>query len=266
MKYFFDTEFIEGFSKWTFAKNRHFVDLISIGIISEDGRQYYAISNEFNPDDASQWVKDNVLYPIMVENGFSKNLSNLHGCLSYSKSAIKSVQKNYGKSNKQIAQEIIDFVNPNITDLIYKFTRHDCWAEQFYKEEFAYIKKHNTKIPETYYKSGVAGDGYKKNAALIFNQPEFYAYYADYDWVVFCSLFGTMMQLPNGFPMYCRDLKQSFDEMVENIDLFKKEMNDTERSKFIKEHAKYPKQKNEHNALADAKWNKELYEFMGILK
>lgn len=39
--------------------------------------------------------------------------------------------------------------------------------------------------------------------------PEFWGYYADYDWVVFCWIFGKMIDLPKGFPMYCRDLKQS---------------------------------------------------------
>lgn len=34
---------------------------------------------------------------------------------------------------------------------------------------------------------------------------------ADYDWVVLCQLFGTMMQLPKGWPMYCRDLRQALD-------------------------------------------------------
>lgn len=29
-----------------------------------------------------------------------------------------------------------------------------------------------------------------------------------------------------------------------------------------KEHRDYPKQKDEHNALADARWNKKLYEFL----
>jgi len=38
--------------------------------------------------------------------------------------------------------------------------------------------------------------------------PEFWAYFADYDWVVFCWLFGTMMDLPAHFPMFCRDVKQ----------------------------------------------------------
>lgn len=42
-------------------------------------------------------------------------------------------------------------------------------------------------------------------------KPEFWGYYADYDWVVFCQLFGTMMDLPKGYPMYCRDLKQWAD-------------------------------------------------------
>ena len=48
MKYFLDTEFIEGFHKPLFGKKRHFIDLISIGIVCEDGREYYAVSNEFN--------------------------------------------------------------------------------------------------------------------------------------------------------------------------------------------------------------------------
>jgi len=43
----------------------------------------------------------------------------------------------------------------------------------------------------------------------------FYAYYADYDWVVFAQLFGKMKDLPKGFPMYCKDLKQSLDEKME---------------------------------------------------
>src|SRR5690348_9849105 len=30
-------------------------------------------------------------------------------------------------------------------------------------------------------------------------KPEFWAYYADYDWVALCQLYGTMMQLPEGW-------------------------------------------------------------------
>jgi hypothetical protein len=53
MKYFFDTEFIE-------SKGDKAIDLISIGIVAEDGRELYYISNQFNPCNANQWVKDNV--------------------------------------------------------------------------------------------------------------------------------------------------------------------------------------------------------------
>lgn len=54
MKYFIDTEFIEnGFLSP--------LELISIGIVSEDGREYYAVSSEFNPEHANQWVTENVL-------------------------------------------------------------------------------------------------------------------------------------------------------------------------------------------------------------
>jgi len=69
MKYFIDTEFIEGFKKPLFGKSRHFIDLISIGIKCEDGREYYAVSNEFNSNDADQWVKDNVISKLYDEDG-----------------------------------------------------------------------------------------------------------------------------------------------------------------------------------------------------
>ncbi len=86
----------------------------------------------------------------------------------------------------------------------------------------------------------------KKDILNFCNFPDqdihFYGYYADYDWVCLCQLFGTMMDLPKHFPMYCRDLKQMLDE---------------------KGNPKIPfKPDNEHNALSDAKWNKKLYEWI----
>lgn len=78
------------------------------------------------------------------------------------------------------------------------------------------------------------------------DKPEFWGYYADYDWVALCWLFGTMMDLPNGFPMYCRDIKQWAD-MLGNPDL--------------------PKQgKGEHNALSDAHWNYAAWRFLNELQ
>lgn len=52
MRYFYDTEFID---------NGRSIELISIGVAAEDGREYYAVSTEFNPEQAGRWVRANVL-------------------------------------------------------------------------------------------------------------------------------------------------------------------------------------------------------------
>lgn len=52
MRYFFDTEFIEDGTT---------IDLVSIGIVAEDGREYYAISTDADLHRANPWVQENVL-------------------------------------------------------------------------------------------------------------------------------------------------------------------------------------------------------------
>lgn len=80
--------------------------------------------------------------------------------------------------------------------------------------------------------------------ANVGNKPEFYGWYCDYDWVVFCWIFGRMIDLPKGFPMFCRDLRQTVAER--HIDP-----------------ASMPEQDGtEHNALEDARWNKLVYEHL----
>lgn len=73
-------------------------------------------------------------------------------------------------------------------------------------------------------------------------KPELWAYYGAYDWVALCQLFGTMMDLPKGWPMFVRDVKQLCVD-VGNPSL--------------------PVQgKSEHNALADARWARQAWEFL----
>lgn len=72
-------------------------------------------------------------------------------------------------------------------------------------------------------------------------QIEFWGYYSDYDWVAFCWIFGRMMELPSGYPMYCRDLKQLLDESGKD---------------------RLPDPEGEHNALADAEWNEQLFNYL----
>ena len=55
-----------------------------------------------------------------------------------------------------------------------------------------------------------------------------------------------MMDLPNQFPKLCMDLKQL---------------------SIMKGNPKHPEQKGtEHNALEDARWNKDLYYFLQGIK
>ncbi|HJY21383.1 MAG TPA: hypothetical protein VJ279_00780, partial [Hanamia sp.] len=95
--------------------------------------------------------------------------------------------------------------------------------------------------------------------------------------------FGRMIDLPKGFPMYCKDLKQMLDDAImrEAIgvdsalkngvypvpDNYRKPVSvlfDEMLTKY-KELNNYPKQENEHSALHDARWNKELYEFLNTI-
>lgn len=175
MKYFIDTEFIEGITKPLIGKPRHFIDLVSIGIVREDGKTYYAISKEWRYKDADEWVRANVLDKLEIEADKQR------------------------KKNCQIAREALDFFG--------------CWHDHPF-----------WRAPE-----GI----------------EVYGYFADYDWVLFCSLFGKMIGLPKGFPMYCRDLKQTMDE--------------NGLSKEWK-HQYCPDPEGEHNALVDAEWNMKLYD------
>ena len=93
---------------------------------------------------------------------------------------------------------------------------------------------------------------------------KFYAYFADYDWVVFCQLFGIMNNLPKGFPMYCIDLKQNLDNKVRLASSLSGETFEDSLKRW-KLKSNYPKQTNEHNALSDARWNKELNQFIETL-
>ena len=168
MKYFFDTEFIE---------DGRTIELLSIGMVAEDGRELYAEidPSEVNFEKAGQWVKDNVIAHL--------------------------------------------------------------WHRQKDKTEFN-VWSRDGGIGGLLYKRDLAATIVRFCDPVQHGKPEFWSYYADYDWVVLCQLFGRMIDLPKGWPMYCRDLKQLLD-MVGN--------------------PKFKKPENEHHALADAKWVKDIF-------
>lgn len=209
-----------------------------------DGRSYYAVSSDFNAKDADEWVYRNVIQNIEIEwiksysgDGRNKILDRIEGKGRYG--AVKIMQNEIGKSNKQIADEIRNF----------------CKSDRDYSHQGTTI------------------------AFSKIKNPEFYAYYAAYDWVLFCSLFGRMIDLPKGFPMYCNDLKQMFDEVANtytseqlskieyptvahDVLAFLGRNGILDKPEHLKKHKDYPKQEKEHSAIDDARWNVKLFDFI----
>lgn len=286
MNYFIDTEFLEGTQSkkifnYEYGKTKPTIDLISIGIVSEDDREFYEISKDFNLEEAWNryelklpeymgdkpvkvyWIRDNVLMPIFYELA-NREFNEKHPTMFWYCNKIvvslaifkknpnwindfkwfKRLINKYGKTNKEIAEKV---------------------------KEFTYLKPHIF------------------TTAWI---PKFYGYYCSYDWVLFCWVFGKMIDLPKGFPEYINDLAQLEDSMtykkevrISSIDDSKSIINSPSMSAEkhlklisqtgysiiegfetidvpIKEHRGYPKKINEHHALEDAKWIRLLHKFL----
>lgn len=154
MKYFYDTEFLE---------DGETINLISIGIVAEDGREYYAINREADWDriERHDWLMPNVVAHLPA----------------------------------------FDVATWKFKDRI--------------RDEVAAFLTHTEKT-------------------------QLWAWYGAYDHVVLAQLFGTMMDLPEGVPMYTNDVRSLVDWT--GID-------------------KLPAQQGtEHDALADARHVKQMHD------
>jgi len=78
---------------------------------------------------------------------------------------------------------------------------------------------------------------------------EFWGYFADYDWVLLCQLFGTMMDLPNRWPKYCLDIRQEMK--VQGIT----------KSQIISRIGEGEDEEG-HNALTGARYHKKMYDIL----
>lgn len=255
MKFYLDTEFHENFHKPFLGRRRHFIDLISIGIVAEDNRTYYAVSKDFDIKSAwyswqdrtgqgdrnlheprEYWLRENVLFPIFKSIWAQQQHMQSHHKVDnvFSLSNFKKLISLYGKSNGQIASEVYNFTQ----DGYVKTESIGMGSIRLSDESIMRIR-----------------NGY--------TLAEFYGWYADYDWVVFCSLFGKMINLPKGYPMFCIDLKQIYNDVALNYGMLKNlDWTERQMQEALKSHRKYPKNIDEHDALADAIWNKELHYFL----
>jgi hypothetical protein len=141
MKYFYDTEFIE---------DGKTIDLISIAIVAEDGREYYAVNANLPEKRVRkhEWLMENVVPHLPQGHGDWKNHMPKRWLFDYSDHRVKA--------RKTIRREVREFL-------------------------------------------------------LAGGQPELWAWFSAYDHVVLAQLFGTMMDIPEGIPMFTNDVRSLVD-------------------------------------------------------
>lgn len=174
-KYFYDTEFHERGGSYA-------IEAISIGIKADDGREYYAVYNDFDTRAVARndWLMKNVM---------------------------KSIQ------HEQFI--VADFDGAPMVRDIY-VTDASCKPRGVISQEIQDFVKGTT--------------------------PEWWNWYGAYDHVVLSQTFGTMMDLPSGFPLFSCDIKQLHKD---------------------KGYPVMPRQpRGLHNALADAEFNVVRYQYL----
>lgn len=143
MRYFYDTEFIE---------DGKTVDLISIGIVAEDGRELYLVNRDapWRRIKKHEWLMANVV----------PDLPKPHGdwILHMPKRWVINLEDASVRSRGAIADRVAAFLLGNDLET---YTDLELWAD-----------------------------------------------YGAYDHVVLCQLFGPMIALPPGIPMFTHDLQQ----------------------------------------------------------
>jgi 3' exoribonuclease, RNase T-like len=171
-RYFIDCKFIE---------DGKTIELISIGIVSSDGREFYAENSDCDLSKASEWVKENVIANLWSRQPRDHQKDANFWLLDGGSGGLLS--------RREIRSGIFMFCNP-----------------------------------------------------AVYGLPEFWAGYASYDWIALCQVFGTMMDLPKGFPQYCHDIRQECDRMG---------------------NPPLPAQEGmAHHALADARYCRQLHEYL----
>jgi hypothetical protein len=182
VRYWYDTEFLE---------DGKTIELISIGIVAEDGSEYYAVNAEMPMDRirGHDWLVRNVLPHLPITSRTSLNTYIKNPPNSFPRPPISGVDIDHTatcvKPRQVIANEVRDFL------------------------------------------------------LAMPSKPELWAWYGAYDHVVLCQLWGPMIGLPKGIPMWTNDLRQEVHRLG---------------------NPEMPAQEEgAHNALADARHVESMY-------
>lgn len=189
MDLFYDLEFLED--------GRH-IELISIGMVCDDGREYYAVNSEapWEKIRENDWLIRNVLPSLPITGRTS-----LDGYL-----AIPA--NSYPKGSMSL-------VGADLTD--------------------ARVKPHWVIANEV------------RDFLQATPDVELWANYGAYDHVALAQLWGRMIDLPAGVPMFTNDIQQ-------------------ERARLGLSWDELPQQESgEHNALADARHNQTIRRWLAEL-
>lgn len=179
-KIFYDTEFIE---------DGKTIDLISIGMVDDQGREFYAANRDapWKRIAAHPWLPENVVRHLPLLHGDARMDWSLSRGAMRRNPCMLDFAHPHMKSRATVAQGVLDFLAPS-----------EDWHDL-----------------------------------------ELWAYYGAYDHVVLAQLWGTMMHLPEGVPMFTHELMQEW--MRAGCP------------------AKPLEPTDQHNALADARWNRDLH-------
>jgi sugar lactone lactonase YvrE len=165
---YYDTEFLE---------DGRTIDLISIGMVCEDGRELYAVNRDMplRKIRKHKWLMANVVPHLPQPHGDRRNRMPTSWLFDYADSLVKH--------REQIADEVRRFIQAT---------------------------------PD----------------------PQLWAWYGAYDHVALAQLWGPMINLPTGVPMWTNDLRQEAERLG---------------------NPRLPEQQDgEHNALADARHNRVI--------
>lgn len=182
MRFFYDCEFLE---------DGVTIDLISIGIVAEDGHEYYAVASDAPWDRIKRhpWLMRNVV-------------PSLPGSRIDTPIGVPRDQPEDAKPGQEWFWQL------DLTDSCVK----PKWVIANEVRDFI-LGTDPEQLPDV----------------------ELWASYGAYDHVCLAQLWGRMIDLPEGIPMYTRDLKQECDRLG---------------NPAVPEQAE-----GEHNALADARQN-----------
>lgn len=216
MKLFFDTEFT-GLRKGT--------TLISIGIVAEDGKKFYAEFTDYDEMQCNQWINDNVignllLFPIPWSQEIDER--------------IKSMEK-----EGYVFPNIPDLPRPNAI-LSYPYKKGAKDDMQVVGNRF-WIKEHLV------------------DWLSQFGSIQFISDVCHYDFVLLIDLITsstTALNLPNSISAACHDLNI---DIARHYGISEKEAFDKSREDIVSELCAQQIEGEKHNSLYDAEVIRAIY-------